>query len=127
MHTAGSLSEEEVMHVGLKWAGFDINRHVRFDTKNERFRSFYGSGPSAVAAVYSDLLKEDSKLKIKDLFMALYLLKAYPTECILAGTFKNCETTVGTICWRTIKKIQSLKDKKVSVLLVLLLYAFIGF
>jgi len=113
-----------VLRAGLSWAGFVAFRQERVqeETNDKRFQSFYGSGASAVLKIYEDLFEEDCKVILLDSFMAMHLLKNYPNESQLAGTFRVSEKTARAKCWATIKKIQDLKDKKVSAYVFILLY-----
>ena len=72
--------------------------------------------------IYQDLYEQDLKIMLSDCLMAMRLLKCYPTESQLAGTFRVNEKTARTKCWNTIASIQGLKKKKVSIYFTLLLY-----
>ena len=118
MSKVEALTSEKVLSAGLMWAGFDLCRQQRVCdmTNDQRFRTYYGSGPSAVLKVYEDLLEDKQELKLKDLLMAMYWLMVYPTEGQMAGMFKVCEQTARETTWRTICAIQDLKTKKVSLM-----------
>ena len=130
MSTGKALDEATVLRAGLTWAGFVeyCQERVQHETNDERFRLFYGSGARAVLKIYEDLFKVDPKLILLDCFMAMHLLKCYPTEARLAGTFRVSKKTARLKCWSTITKIQGLKNKKVSIYWLIyvskLLYCF---
>jgi hypothetical protein len=46
--------------------------------------------------------------------MAMYWLKTYQSESVMAGTFKVDEKTVRTYVWKYVLAIQALKEQKVN-------------
>lgn len=102
-----------------------IHTQVRRAQNLERFKALYGSNPVVYAEIFEDLQMTqiaeayvDPKLLFVDSFlMALHFLKCYPTENQLSGLFKFCEKTARKWGWFYARKIQALKEEKVSSLL----------
>ena len=56
------LSPDKVLKLGLKQAGFDVDRQkVRRSDSLYRFKTFYGSLPIVLAQVWSDLQTLDNQ------------------------------------------------------------------
>ena len=110
------MDEEEVLRYGLIYSGFDNTRQkgVKRRTNVKRFISCYGVAPKAVAALIKDLpLKE---IEPKKLFLTLNYMKTYETETVLSGWWNESKTTVRNSIKTYLQAIQSLKEKKVSLL-----------
>jgi hypothetical protein len=56
-------------------------------------------------------------LCVDSFLLALHFIKCYHTENQMSGLFKICERTVRKWAWFYAKKIQALKQQKVSLLL----------
>ena len=107
MSTDDIMSEHQILTAGLFWSGFDAARQQRVgqETKDTRFRSYFGSGPEVVAKIFEDLVEYNTiKIKLSDIFLAMHLLKCYPMEAILFGTFMICKKSAQTAGWKTIEQ-----------------------
>ena len=121
------LTADDMLRKGLELGGFDRSRQkkVRRAQNLERFRALYGSNPVVYAEIFEDLqtteiaeARVDSDMICVDSFlMALHFLKCYPTENQLSGLFQICEKSARKWAWFYAKKIQALKQQKVSLLL----------
>ena len=119
------FTEDEVLRIGLLYAGFNEHRQQRVEraTCVGRFKSQYGSSPLVCAKIWEDLVTSPDiwenrthpkAASFEKYLMALYFLKAYQTEERLAAMWKTCEKSARTWVWFFVKKIQALKEKKVS-------------
>ena len=119
------FASDEVLQIGLDWAGFDVSRQctVHRDTNVRRFHSNFGSSPLVCSAVWKDLVTTDipearinpgTSATFDKFLLALFFLKCYPTEEILAAHSKMCEKVSRKWVWIFACKIQALKTKKVS-------------
>ncbi len=116
------LLEEEIEAFGLQIAGFDEGRQARTwqQTNREHFRAFYGTSPANVAAIFSDLQTTNTpearmrNPNPRDLFMCLNWLESYKTKMELAGHYNCDEKTARKWIWHYARKIQALKEDKVS-------------
>jgi hypothetical protein len=116
---------DEMLRIGLDWAGFDVSRQstVNLDTNVRRFQSNFGSSPLVCSALWKDLVTTDipearihpkTSATLDKYLLALYFLKGYPTEEKLAAHSKMCEKVARKWAWLFACKIQALKTKKVS-------------
>jgi hypothetical protein len=118
------VTPDFVLKQGLLMVGFDHYRIQKvLRTKNViRFRSYFGSDPVVYATIWNDLhdaTNENayittSSATLKHFLMSVYFLKCYPNETQMAGTFRVCEKTARKWCWYFLRKIQALKQTKVS-------------
>ena len=118
------VTPDFVLKQGLLMVGFDHYRIQKvLRTKNvNRFRSYFGSDPVVYATIWNDLhdaTNEDAYITtpsatLKHFLMSVYFLKCYPNETQMAGTFRVCEKTARKWCWYFLRKIQALKQTKVS-------------
>lgn len=113
---------DQVMRIGLDWAGFDACRRERVirATNIKRFQSHFGCSPLVCAVIWEDLLTteiQEARINpattLDKMFLALYLLNVYTTEEKLAGCSKLCETTARKWAWFIASRIQALKAKKI--------------
>ena len=121
----------DILKLGLLKVGYDTVQQewVSVDKNKEIFKSFYGSSPSVVTAIWDDLLKtsiprakiKGSATNLHHFFLALYLLKCYPTENAMAGIFNIGGRLIGEKAWTFVEKLQALKEKKVSLVFALYL------
>jgi hypothetical protein len=118
------LTVDQVLKIGLDWAGFDACRRGRVsrDTNIKRFKSHFGSSPLVCTVIWDDLLTTeipDARIGrttcIDRFFLTLYFLKAYPTEEKLAGISKLGEKTARRWIWFIASKIQALKAVQVRL------------
>jgi len=72
----------QILEYGLEVVGCSIDRQakLRHAAKVELFRSNYGVGPAACAALYFDLLARVEKPNMRYFLVSLHWLKAYPTD-----------------------------------------------
>ena len=89
------------MRLGLQIAGFDKWETYMEHTNIARFRAWYGPTPKTCAKVSLDLQSSTNDgvcigtdANPMHLLVALRLLKAYPSETELAGTFQISEKSV---------------------------------
>ena len=96
------LTVDQVLKIGLDWAGFNACRRGRIcrDNNIKRFKSHFGSSPLVCTVIWDDLLtteipdaRIDRTTCIDKTFLTLYSLKTYLTEEKLAGISKLCERT----------------------------------
>ena len=84
-------------------------------------KGHYGSNPVVYAQIWEDLqqmpeaLEDTWKMDPDSFLMALHFLTRYPTEHEQSGIFKICEKTARSWTWIYARKIQALKEQKVSV------------
>jgi hypothetical protein len=116
------LSKEEVEHIGLELAGFDVHRQARTcaATNRERFQGSYGVSPKTLSVIFLDLQTTEiakariDRPNIRNFLMTLNWFKAYKTESQLAGHFGIDEKTARKHIWEYARRIQQLKGQKVS-------------
>jgi len=123
------LTVDQILSIGLNLAGFDSawqTSNAARETHLRMFLSSYGSMPKVYAALWQDLLTTEvdaARLHpgtkkgdtIKNFFMALHFLKNYHKEDVMAGPNKNQSATVRANVFHILRKIQALKDVKVSL------------
>jgi len=105
-----------ILSFGLSLVGFDLDRQdCREELSIRRFRSHYGIGPKAVQALVNDMLRYQKKsINMTALFIALYWLKLYPIEEVMAGTFNDSEEVCRKKSQEYAKRIQFLKKLKIN-------------
>lgn len=115
------VTAEEWLSLGLQSVGFGPTQQNRVDKTNlERFLAHFGASPETHSAIFSDLQTTQieaariAKPRISHFLMAMYWLKTYSTESMMAGVFKLDEKTVRLGVWKYILAIQALKAQKVS-------------
>jgi hypothetical protein len=109
------LNGEEILSLGLTLVGFpQCRQDVSDDLNNRRFRAFFGIGPIALAAMFSDIANISPADTIKFL-MTINWLKLYDTEHVMAGRWALREETVRKITREYTEKIQQLKATKVQM------------
>jgi hypothetical protein len=90
------------------------------ETNIERYVSHFGASPQSHSAIFSDLqttqikAAQITKPSVLPFLMAMYWLKTYQSESVMAGTFKVDEKTVRTYVWKYVLAIQALKEQKVN-------------
>jgi hypothetical protein len=123
--TVVALTADEMLRKGLILVGWEPQRQVtvREEKKLDRFKSFYGSTPTVLAKIYEDLQTTDivdarinaRKHSCDKFLMTAYFFKIYPSEAMMAGTFKVDEKTARKWIWFFAEKIQALKKTKVRL------------
>lgn len=116
-----AVTPEEWLELGLQSVGFGPIRQNRLQETNvQRFVAHYGASPESHRAMFSDLQTTQIKTAhiakpyILHFLMAMFWLKNYPTESVMAGTFKVDEKTIRTQVWKYVLAIQALKEQKVN-------------
>jgi hypothetical protein len=116
-----AITPEEWLVLGLQTVGFDpIRQNGRHETNIERYVSHFGASPQSHSAIFSDLQTTQNKAaqitkpSVLPFLMAMYWLKTYQSESVMAGTFKVDEKTVRTYVWKYVLAIQALKEQKVN-------------
>jgi hypothetical protein len=117
-----AVTPKEWLELGLNIVGFGPIRQNRLHATNvERFVAHFGASPESHSAMFSDLqttqILEAARIAKPYVFhflMAMYWLKNYPSESVIAGTFKVDEKTVRTQVWKYVLAIQALKEQKVN-------------
>jgi hypothetical protein len=103
---------------GLEIAGFDPGKWS-IKTRTRHFKASYGCLPVVCLKIWTDVLhnlsNEDRRAAAVDhLFWTLYFLKKYPEEDLMAAKFDKDEKTIRKWVWTCIRRLQALKDQKVS-------------
>ena len=110
-------AEESILSFGLETIGFreQQNQRTNQNTKLERFSSSFGAWPQTCCGLLTALegLPGFAPVKLRNFFLAMFWLKNYPAEPVLAGIFKMTENTVRKWIWKFGRAIQSLKESKV--------------
>lgn len=111
------LTDVDILVEGLKCAGFDLKRQkrVKLDKNLERFRAFYGVGPTATAQLMYDLKEKYKDINYSDCLMGMSWLKLYLTLPVMEGFWKKCDKNISKIVKDYVSRIQSLKDRKIRV------------
>ncbi len=88
-----SPKAKKMLSYGLSLVGFGKKRQKCQEALSiRRFRAHYDIGPGAVQQLVSDLKnKYDKPFNLPNLFMALYLLKQYSTEEVMAEQWRHGE------------------------------------
>ena len=128
-----AVTPKEWVELGLQSVGFGPIRQNRLQETNvERFVAHFGASPESHSAMFSDLQTTEIKAAriakpyILHFLMAMYWLKTYASESVMAGTFKVDEKTARTQVWKYVLAIQALKEQKVNAeTLILTLFVFL--
>ena len=112
---------DDMLVIGLNCIGFTPERTIRHSnaTRINHFESAFGIHPNTCSIIFYEIQIHDigtariAKPKVPHFLMALYWLKRYPIEQILAGLFKYDEDTVRKWVWKYCQAIQALKQYKV--------------
>ena len=115
------LAPSEVLDLGLSYLRLETRRWSE-KKKNEDFKSLYGSSPSTVAMIWSEMiqstkiLKEEERNSFKSFMVAMHYLWARPkNSTILAVTMGISERDArGAPLWDWIKRIARLQEKKID-------------
>jgi len=112
-----TLTDVDVLSVGLSYCGFDAARQqrVNLDRNLRRFKSFFGVPPTTVAPILRDLKDANSKLVLKDILMSMNWLYLYETREVLSGRWGPHENEIGSKVVEQAKEIQKLKAKKIKL------------
>ena len=113
---ATRITAQHMMKLGLGLLGFP-DRMVEssgLDVNNERFRDGYHAPPNVVVVVFNDMVALYEEVDASALLMAFFYLKKYPTKYSLAAFAKETEKTSLAKVIRYVKRIQRLKENKVS-------------
>jgi hypothetical protein len=120
------LTADEILRKGLVLVGYDCRHQDKVSrvTNLGHFRAQYGSNPVVYAQIWEDLqctatpeARIDNEMADADAYlMCIHFLKCYPTEVEQGGIFTGCEKTMRKWTWYYARKIQALKQQKVSVL-----------
>ena len=104
---------KKMLSYGLSLVGFGKKRQkCREALSIRRFRAHYDIGPGAVQQLVSDLKnKYDKPFNLPNLFMALYLLKQYSTEEVMARQWRHGEQYCRENIKKYVKLIRSMKSK----------------
>jgi len=125
------FSYDELMFEGLLLAKISAERQARVQRKTNltRFISNYGSAPRVLCEIWETLQTTDlpdakinvkRRQDIKHFLQAMNFLQVYAVEGVRAG-MDNCERTVRDWGWYYGRRIQALKEAKVSLWLWILL------
>jgi hypothetical protein len=116
------VSKEEVEHIGLELAGFEVHRKARTcaATNRQRFQGLYGVSPKTLSVIFLDL--QTTKIaearidrpNIRYFLMSFNWFKTYKTESQLADHFRIDGKTARKHIWEYARRIQQLKGQKVS-------------
>jgi hypothetical protein len=111
----------QVITVGLGLAGFDLSRSRDPESvlNQRRFKAFYGSSYGAITDLWEDLVItpiDEARIDLDNdcletFFVAMFFLKTYSTEHIMAGIYKHSEIAVRGYWMYYCAKVQALKDQ----------------
>jgi hypothetical protein len=116
----------EILSIGLSLTRIDAFRQEKVDreTNLDHFRSLFGSNPVVYAQIWEDLQTTDihdaridgatAKTGIRYFLMSIYFLKNYPTGPLQESSFRVSVRTAHEKNWFFLKKIQALKEQKVT-------------
>jgi hypothetical protein len=114
------IRDSEFMALGLEWAGFMRWKNHNYETNLEHFKGWYGASPKSCELIWVDLQTTigeefciNSDANPSHLLLTLHFLKSYPTELILAPTFRMNEKTARKWIGVYMGKMQLLKVNKV--------------
>jgi hypothetical protein len=108
------VKEGSMLSYGLSLVGFHRARqNVSTGTNMKRFVSFYGVEPKTIVALFDDLKAKFPVFVEKLALMSINWLKSYDTERVLAGRWEYTERTIERKVKEYVRRIQSLKDKKI--------------
>ena len=118
------LTPNEFPQRGLELVGFDHHRQhgVCRATNIRHFKEHFRSEPRVCAQIWEDLQTADiekaqidgEKCCVDAFLMAVHFPKCHLMEGQRAGIFKICEKTARDWGWCHAKKVQALKEQKVS-------------
>ena len=119
-----AVTTDQMLLQGLRFVGFDTQQvqNVSLSLNLRRFKSHYGSHPIVYVQMWTDLqttpcldaLVDSKTINLIHYLMTLHFLKCYPTEEQLAASFKVGERSVRKWCRYYGRKMQALKQQKVS-------------
>lgn len=94
---SAAVNPEDVLMVGLTYAGFDPSRLQRNNhgRKVRWFKSFYGVSPTTVAPYLQDMKDMYPRISFKDCLMTMNWLFLYDTYPVLSPRWKQCEEYIG--------------------------------
>jgi hypothetical protein len=111
----------QVITVGLGLAGFDLSRSRNPESvlNQRRFKAFYGSSYGAITDLWEDLVItpiDEARIDLDNdclehFFVAMFFLKTYSCEHIMAGLYKHSENAVRGYWHYYCAKVQALKDQ----------------
>jgi len=119
-------SADQVMRIGLKLYGFDLERQnrVQYSTRLKNFKAFFGVHPLIIARLWEELqttavaeaqivptppLARYGLCTIAMFLHTFHFLKRYPTEIEREGITGFCSVTLRKWCWFFVEKIRALK------------------
>lgn len=117
-----NVTPKEWLGLGLESVGFGpfVYQDCLHAKNVERFVAHFGASPETHCAIFSDLqlTKIDAaritKPSIVHFLIAMFWLKTYSSEPVMAARFKVDEKTARTQVWKYILAIQGLKGQKAS-------------
>jgi hypothetical protein len=109
------IPENEIMKLGLHYAGFNNQQQQRVDmsTNLQQFWTSYGALPMSCAQIFEHVQADNigvfkiAKPNAIYLLMTLCWLNNYVTKNNLAGQFNISKNTVQKWCWAYTKSIQA--------------------
>jgi hypothetical protein len=109
-----NMDSNSLLELGLSLVGFSCDRQKVAEKLNlRRFRSFFGVGPKALAALYSDLQQTPQQPGLVEFLLSVNWLKLYDSEHVLAGRWKFHEETIRKISKDYATRIQRMKELKI--------------
>ena len=110
-----SLTDVELLHAGLVYAGFDTARQKRVNLHRniERFKAFYGAPPTTVVPFFTDLKDAYPAIVYKNCLLTMNWVYLYESQIVLSGRWGYCEDFIGRKVIECGKKMQKLKEKKI--------------
>jgi hypothetical protein len=106
-----------VLSRGLVYVGFGVGRQKgRKELLERQFRAHYGVGSRAIAALIADLqrLQPHLTFQLQFLFMAIYWMKQYDTEEVMASRWGYAERFCREVVRAYVSRIQALKPTKIT-------------
>ncbi|KAL7474376.1 hypothetical protein ACHAW6_000351, partial [Cyclotella cf. meneghiniana] len=108
-------TREDVLLVGLTYAGFDGKRqNVCRKTNNERFCAFYKLLPESILDAKNYFDEYDDGITFERFLFTLNFLKLYDTEMVVSGCWGLHEDTLRDNIWKTLGTIQEHKKRLVN-------------
>ena len=111
-----TITDVEVLHVGLLCCGFSSKRQqrVKLDTNITRFKAFFGVSPTTVVPILKDLKDvHGADLNCITILMTMNWYFLYETREVLSGRWGFSENQISKRCIQGGKLLQQLKEKKI--------------
>lgn len=105
------ITANQLLHRGLELVGFQGQRQGATKLKLRRFFAAYGVSPPALKALFDDLQPTVDDPDLRFFLIAVFWLKAYIVEELIAGFFGLTEKSARKEIWKYISAIQAQGEK----------------